>query len=128
MTGIDGTDGEKAVQAAPTLVERDIVAGLADVFSPLEGFRAPHQFANVAPISNGTQTAVVWEYSVTHTGDFQGIRPTGREIVVRGVTIVDTSGDEPVYHRYIDWADVFAQLSLSTTGRPALDDPFASLG
>ena len=118
MTDIEGKD------TPPALVERDVTEGLSELFAPREGFRVAERFAHVEPMSNGTHTSVVWEYSAVHTGDFQGIRPTGQEIVVSGVTIVDTSGGEPAFHRYIDWVGVLAQLGVSTTGRPALENAF----
>jgi len=120
------TNFDRGAKDTTSLVGGDVLRGLGDVFAPTEGFRVPHDFANKPPIANETQTAVVWEYAATHSGDFQGIRATGQPIVLRGVTIVEVVPDkEPVFHRYIDWADVFAQLNLSTTGRPAVEEPFS---
>lgn len=42
-----------------------------------------------------------------------------RDVVVRGITVVTTSDQEPRFHRYIDWAGVYEQLGM-VPGRPSL--------
>jgi hypothetical protein len=110
-------------QPAAELIGNDVTASLGKFFTATAGFRRPEPFAG-EPISNDTHTAIVWEYTGVHTEPINGIRPTRREVTVRGVTIVDHSGKEPAFHRYIDWAEVMGQLGLTVTGRPTATPPF----
>ena len=105
------------------LVNDDVTAGLAEYFTPTQGFLPAAGFAEGEPISNGRHTAIVWEYHGRHTAAFQGVQPTGREVVIRGTTVVDVSRrSRPVFHRYVDWLDVMGQLGMTSTHRPALDE------
>lgn len=69
--------------------------------------RPPDSPSDVTP----TVHAVPWEYSAT-----VGVRRRGevvdpRVVTIRGVTIVDVSGG---FRRYVDWAEVWAQLGVSS--------------
>jgi hypothetical protein len=81
--------------------------------------------------------AVRWRFSGRHTGAIPGfghveIRATGNEVTVSGLTLVElrqpvdsvddldavlTSG-AVVFHRFIDWLAVFAQIGVLHLGRP----------
>jgi hypothetical protein len=111
-------------QLATELIRTDVLGSLEQYFSPTEGFNVARPFASAEPIANDSHTAVVWEFSGIHTGDFLGIKPTRRAVVIRGVTVVDHSKEPAQFHRYVDWAEVMGQLGLSITGRPAVADPF----
>jgi hypothetical protein len=110
-------------QIAANLIRDDVTASLEKFFTTTRGFNRPEPFTG-EPIANETHTAIVWEYSGVHTEPINGIRPTQREVTVRGVTIVDHTGKEPAFHRYIDWAEVMGQLGLTITGRPIATPPF----
>jgi hypothetical protein len=103
------------------LVHDDVHAGLAESFTPRPGFIATEGFGDGEPITNGRHTAVVWEYHGRHDAPFQGVEPTGADIVIRGVTVIEQSGRRQVFHRYVDWLDVMAQLGLTSSMVPALE-------
>jgi hypothetical protein len=65
-----------------------------------------------APASNGFTTAVPWQYVVT-TAVFQRGRPIAQEITIRGMTLVQGEGEQAQFRRYINWAEVWAQLGTS---------------
>jgi hypothetical protein len=74
------------------------------------------------PLTNGTVTAVPWEYTGFTEERLRGQEQQPREVTVRGVTIVEGDGEEAVFRRYVDWAEVWAQLGRSS-GRGESDDP-----
>ncbi|MHB8464270.1 MAG: hypothetical protein ACYDH6_21165 [Acidimicrobiales bacterium] len=105
------------------LASQDVHEGLADFFTPTQGFHVAAGFVEGPPMTNGKHTSVVWEFHGKHDAVFQGVRPTGRHVVIRGVTVVDKSKRGRVlFHRYVDWLDLMSQLGLSSTFRPALDE------
>jgi steroid delta-isomerase-like uncharacterized protein len=71
---------------------RDGANGLEEVASLLMTFRAA--FPNLRYeiddlIADGEKVAAQWTASGTHTGDFQGIAPTGRAVKVIGTDVFD---------------------------------------
>jgi hypothetical protein len=74
------------------------------------------------PLSNGAMTAVPWEYTGTAAVRLRGEGQPNREVTIRGVTIVEGEGENAVFRRYVDWAEVWAQLGRSS-GRGESDDP-----
>jgi hypothetical protein len=102
------------------LVGEDITEGLRAMFEPTEGFRVRDAFEE--GIGDDVVAAVPWEYECAHTGDFQGVFPTGRAMRIEGLTIVDQRGEQPAFIRYIDWAAVFGQLGMTVSTRVALDE------
>jgi hypothetical protein len=114
---------KRALDANPAvaLVREDVMSGLREFFSAAPGF-VPAGSPDDAPMTNGRQTAVAWEYHGRHNGTFQGIPATGRDVVIRGVTVVEQGGRGRVlFSRYVDWLDVMSQLGLSAIARPALE-------
>lgn len=110
---------------ATELVQRDIEVGFGDVFEPArDGFRLIEAFTSDGAMTNERFTAVPWEYACRHTGEFFGIRPTLQDLTIHGVTIVahPDEGDEAVFHRFIDWATVMAQLGIPAAWRPTIDE------
>jgi hypothetical protein len=97
----------------------DVESGLGPFFEATDGFSVPTQFGMEPPITNGQMTAVVWQYAGRHSAEFQGVPATDRVVTIRGTTVVDHSGPEPLFHRYVDWLDVMAQLGLTANMRPA---------
>ena len=57
-------------------------------------------------IAEGDKVAVQWTWSGTHTGEFMGIPPTGRQITVAGISI----------HRFADGKFVESWVSYDTIG------------
>src|SRR5581483_5002230 len=113
---------EKQMAAAIELVSADAEA-LHEFFSPVGfGFR-PQQGPGALPlIMDADHTVVAWEFKGVHDHDFQGIVATGRPVLIKGVTIVDhAAANGPLFHRYVDWLDVMAQIGVSSTHRPAVD-------
>lgn len=79
--------------------------------------------------------AVSWEARFTFNAQvpaLMGVAPTGQELHLRGITVVtaadNTSGDpiplgtardeQLLFHRFIDWMYVFAQLGIVVAPRP----------
>jgi hypothetical protein len=120
MSDHDSTGDAPPEHMALTATRADVEAGLGRFFPASQGFLVPEVFQG-APVTNGRQTAVVWEYRGRHDAEFQGIPATGRQVVIRGTTIVDHEGPDPQFHRYVDWLDLMAQLGVTATMRPALD-------
>jgi len=65
-----------------------------------------------------THGAVVWRYTGRHNQTFLGHEPTGRTIVVDGITIVGGDESRPDLHRLIDWHSVLSQMGVADGGRP----------
>jgi hypothetical protein len=102
------------------IVRQDLVEGLGKTFAPMEGddsVAVAKWFADEEVIANERVAAVPWSYRSRHTGDFQGLLPTNRPLLVEGVTFVDRRRDEVVLHRYVDWAGVIQQLGLDVSWR-----------
>jgi hypothetical protein len=79
-------------------------------------------FARV-PIGADDVAVMAWEWQVRHVGPLQGTPATGREVTMRGVTVIDLrDGDDHQYSRYIDWLALYADLGAVTIARPPVDD------
>lgn len=105
------------------LVATDVRLGLGDAFDlsteglqPLDSFAASDE-----PIASSAHDVLAWQWEGRHIGTLAGVPPTGRSVVVQGVTIVDHRGDEPWFHRFVDWLGVFDQLGAVLVTRPAVD-------
>jgi hypothetical protein len=107
-----------------SLVEDDTVACFQGVFPPTEGFAIAEPFTPTeGDVSNGRLGALAWTWSGQDTVGFNGMGPTGQDIVVRGVTVVEVRGeDDLLYHRYIDWTGVAGQLGLGFIGRTSVPE------
>jgi hypothetical protein len=66
--------------------------------------------------------ALAWEWTGVDMVGFNGLAPTNRRVLVRGVTFVEDDDKERTYHRYIDWIGVVGQLGLGFIGRASLPD------
>lgn len=105
------------------LVADDVTAGLGGVFEPTEGggLMPLDSFGPLdAPIASDTHAALPWQWQGAHVGEIAGIPATGTDVVLRGVTIIDRSGDDVLFHRFIDWLDVLQQLGAVLVGRPVV--------
>ncbi len=108
------------------IVKQDVVDDLDPGFSPLDG-DADKAFVVAKPfqgeeefIGNDRIAVVPWTYVCVHTGDFRDslcLFPTGRTLEIKGVTLVDHRGEDPLLHRHVDWGGVIVQLGLEVSGR-----------
>jgi steroid delta-isomerase-like uncharacterized protein len=59
-------------------------------------------------------TAGEWRSRMTHTGDFEGLAPTGRLVVSTGVDVATLDGDGRIQHlaSYYDGATIMRALGL----------------
>ena len=112
-----------------TTVMNDVVAGLADSFTPRhaedddeEPFRMNKYFKDVPAISNEQVVAVPWTFLCKHTGDFHCLFPTGRDVTIEGITLVDSRNGDTTLHRYVDWLGLTVQLGLEVSWRVAVTE------
>ena len=117
------------------LVMQDVHAIFGAGFEPrnsddddLQPFRANQRFRGAAVISNDAVVAVPWTYLCKHTGDFQGLFPTGRDIQIEGTTLVDSRESPTVLHRFVDWMGLAAQLGLEVSWRIAVTEEEYAFG
>ena len=106
----------------PDAVRRDIEEGLGPFFEPYsddqgDGFYLVRDLAQEGPITNGSITAVAWEYRCSHVGWFQYAPPSGTVLTIRGATVVDHRNDEPIFHRNVDWLQVMYDLGYDLFSR-----------
>src|SRR5439155_26146524 len=83
------------------IVNDDIVRGLSAAFEPVSdlagsGFEMSHHFSDIEPISNGEVAAVVWTYRCKHIGWFGTAPPSNQVVTIRGTTVIDNRGKEPL--------------------------------
>jgi hypothetical protein len=105
--------------------EQDLIDGLKESFSFSHGSIDTSSPVNAPLLTNTSYTAVTWTLNATHTGDFVGLAPTGRAVVIEGVTIIlvpQSDADDPQFMRFIDWSEVIGQLGVAMTGRPIVAD------
>src|SRR5437763_6594957 len=95
----------------------DIAGGLKHAFTSVSD---PHPVSE--RLGEGDRAAVEWMWECEHTGLFQGLKPKGRRLMIRGVTIVDQNGkDVPTFSRYVDWSSVMEQLGMYASYRPTIE-------
>jgi hypothetical protein len=105
------------------LVRKDVQSSFGAVFGARDDIDEDEVFTVVEPfrgeeaVRTANVASVPWTFRCRHTGDFNGIFPTGRNLDIQGVTLVDFRGGEPLLSRYIDWAGVIAQLGLTVSAR-----------
>jgi len=111
------------------IVKQDVVGGLEKAFSPRDddadsAFVVAEHFGEEKEFIGNDRIAVVpWTYFAVHTGDFQCLFRTGRDILIKGVTLVDHRGEgDPLLHRHVDWAGVMTQLGLVVSGRVLVNE------
>ncbi|UDY36032.1 hypothetical protein [Dermatobacter hominis] len=74
-------------------------------------------------MANDVAASMAWRYTGRHDVRFLGFEPTGRTVVVEGVTIVTGSPDRPELTRLIDWHSVLVQIGAAYGGHPVTDVP-----
>jgi len=108
-------------------VQRDIEKGIGHIFGPFEesAVSIPEELEkHLLELNEATVVAVPWIYKCQHIGIFQDLLPTHRAIEMHGVTFVNYSqdGDNPVFHRYVDWLGVMNQLGLEVNWRVPIEE------
>ena len=118
--GTETGKGVAELQDVTGLVANDVVEGLGDGFRATSGFRILEQFDGM-DLPVGEVTFVPWQYGCEHVGDFHGLSASGREVLIVGVTAVEgADSGSPMFSRFIDWANVLAQLGATMAARPTL--------
>src|SRR4051812_17185750 len=104
-------------ERAMEVVREDVERGLQHSFQSETGVDIID-----ASLTNGDATAVVWQFDCVHTGVFQGLKPKGKAVTIRGVTIVDHVAEGgPLLQRYVDWSEVMADLGMFANFRPTIE-------
>ncbi len=90
------------------LVEDDVRAIFGEAF-PGE-LTVPPPFDGLLPIGTGEATSVPWQWSGTHQDSFHGLLPTGRPVEFAGITVLRDEGGRLLFHRLVDWLDLYRQI------------------
>jgi hypothetical protein len=131
----DGDDHQELLGAlrddtafALAVARADCITYLRKWFTRTDGWQTVDERCGA---TGAAGVAVEWTYRGVHDGeaDFNGLSPTGRPVMVRGVTVTGIEKGRLKLHRYVDWAGVFAQLGLSLNWRvPVSSTPPAAPG
>jgi hypothetical protein len=114
------------------LARADTRPNLVSWFSELGIGRAEdgwsHDPERTGPIGPNA-AGVEWSWIGVHDdegreGTFNNLAPSGREVTVRGFTLMGVEDDRFTVRRYVDWAGLFAQLGLTLNWRtPTPSEP-----
>lgn len=107
------------LEALQAVVKRDAQDGLAG-FLKLTDFSFVDIFGVAQALVDGDFAAVQWVFEGVDCEGLNGMWPTGKVVVVRGLTLVDTRTVDLRFSRHIDWNSVNSQLGGSR-GRSASD-------
>jgi hypothetical protein len=120
------------------IVDRDIREGIGKVFTPQGNLRLQAPFTDVT-LPDAPVSFVPWEYDATHDhplntteagaaghltdhGDGPAIVPaTHKTFPILGVTVVDARRSDVMLHRFVDWANVLANVGIGVSMRPGHD-------
>jgi hypothetical protein len=109
-----------SVDEALDAVSNDLNEGFGGIFEGIDRVRAVGVFAEEA-VGADRVSVLAWEWPVRHVGSLQGTPATGRELTLRGLTVIDARDGE-LFSRYIDWLALYAELGALTIVRPPVDD------
>ena len=84
-----------------------------------------------ASSTSRNKTGSEWSFAGAHTvdGAFNGLAASGKDVVVRGYTIMSAEpvdkgdGTDFKVRRYVDWAGLYGQLGLSINWRVPVAAP-----
>ena len=119
------------VSTAIEQVRADVASALGEQLPEGEGFDLDDDFDawrdDPFQSSESTKIVVPWTWSGRNAGLF-GLDATNREVVVRGITVIEEDGDEFLCRRYVDWLPVLAQAGLIIFTRPirSIDERYGS--
>ena len=118
------------------IVDRDIREGIGKVFTPQGNLRLQAPFTDVT-LPDAPVSFVPWEYDAVHdhpmhtsgdgatghlTHEHTGppiVPATHRTFTILGVTVVDSRKPAVRLHRFVDWANVLANVGMHMSMRPA---------
>jgi hypothetical protein len=104
------------------LVRADTLPLLTTWFTgSADGWRADtERSGRLGEAAAGTE----WSFDGLHEADdvFNGIRATGRSVVVRGFTILSIEEELFKVRRYVDWAGLYGQLGLAVNWRVPVEN------
>jgi hypothetical protein len=109
------------METTQAIIMEDLEAGFRGIFDALDRPSPVGVFAETE-VGADDVSVLAWEWRVRHVGSLQGTPATGREVTVRGVTVIDGRGSDPQFSRYIDWLALYAELGAVTIARPPVDD------
>src|SRR5689334_15801094 len=119
------------------IVERDIRDGLGRIFTPQGAIRVQAAFSDTK-LPEDDVSFVPWEYDALHdqplhtvAGDGQDhiasqsddppvVGATNASFTITGVTVVDARRPAVRLYRFLDWANVFANVGLHVSVRPGV--------
>jgi hypothetical protein len=117
------------------IVDDDIRTGIGKVFTPSGLVRLQAPFTGVT-LPTADVSFVPWEYDAKHDhplnttetgaagmitdhGEGAPILPaTNRTFPILGVTVVDARQQPVTLHRFVDWANVLANVGMGVSMRP----------
>jgi hypothetical protein len=107
------------------LARADALSFLTTMFTPRRGDESWQPNAERSGRLGEASTGTEWSFEGLHDQDdvFNGIRATGRSVVVRGFTIMGVEEERFRVRRYVDWAGLYGQLGLTVNWRVPLENP-----
>jgi steroid delta-isomerase-like uncharacterized protein len=114
-------------ELVPELIAADYDVGMPGLPAGPEGFRAmdaetrtgfpDFQFTIEELIAEGDRVASHWTIHGTHLGPWRGVPPTGRPVVMRGISVFTVrEGKIAGRYGYQDQVDVLRQLGVALPG------------
>jgi hypothetical protein len=107
------------------LSRADALSFLKTLFEPQRGEESWQATAERSGRLGEAAAGTEWSFEGLHVHDdvFNGIRATGRPVVVRGFTIMSLEEERFKVRRYVDWAGLYGQLGLTVNWRVPLENP-----
>jgi hypothetical protein len=109
------------VSIAMEQVEADVRSAFTEQLPDGEGFQLDEEFDawrdDPFQSSDTTKVVVPWTWSGRNAG-LLGLDATNREVVLRGITVIEEDGDGFLCRRYVDWLPAFEQAGLVMFTRP----------
>ena len=109
------------VSTAIEQVEADVRSAFLGQLPDGEGFALDDDFDawrdDPFQSAESTKMVVPWTWSGRNAGLF-GLDATNRDVVVRGITVIEEDGDGFLCRRYVDWFPAFEQAGLIMYTRP----------
>ncbi len=107
-----------------TAIERvaeDVRAALGEQLPDREGFAIDDEYEGWrdTPFATADESKVVvpWVWRGVNNG-LLGLDSTGKEVVVRGITVIEEDGDQFLCRRYVDWLPALEQAGIVLYTRP----------
>jgi hypothetical protein len=102
-------------------VEADVRSALGEQLPDREGFAVDdeHEGWHDSPFAtdDGSKVVVPWIWRGVNNG-LLGLDATGKEVIVRGITVIEEDGDAFLCRRYVDWLPALEQAGIVLYTRP----------